>query len=82
MMMRFLIISSAVCFSTNAMAQALPPKVGDKLLVQVKPKAPQGCKFVGTVKGTKLRAGNNQQRRDRDASAIGCASSRCDTVQS
>jgi hypothetical protein len=40
------------------MAQASPPKVGNTPLVQVKPKAPQGCKLVGTVKGTKLWAGN------------------------
>jgi hypothetical protein len=40
------------------MAQASPPKVGDKPLVQVKPTLPMGCKFVGTVKGTKLWAGN------------------------
>ena len=58
MMMRFLIILSAVCFSTNAMAQASLPKVGNTPLVQVKPKAPQGCKLVGTVKGTKLWAGD------------------------
>jgi hypothetical protein len=44
--------------ATTAFAQALPPKVGGKLLVQVKPKAPIGCKLVGTVKGTKLWAGD------------------------
>ena len=55
MTMRVLIILAAVCFSANAMAQAPPPKVGHKPLVQVKP---EGCKFVGTVKGTKLWAGN------------------------
>ena len=55
-MMRLLINLSAICFSTNAMAQALPPKVGNKPMVQVKPKPPMGCKFVGTVKGTKLWA--------------------------
>jgi hypothetical protein len=53
-----LIILSAICFPTNAMAQALPPKVGNKPLVQVKPKPPIGCKPVGTVKGTKLWAGD------------------------
>jgi hypothetical protein len=57
-MMRFLMILSAVCFSANAMAQASPPKVGNKPLVQVRPKAPTGCKLVGTVKGTKLWAGD------------------------
>ena len=58
MMMRFLIIAAALCFSANAMAQAAPPKVGNKPLVQVKPKAPMGCKLVGTVKGTKIWAGD------------------------
>jgi hypothetical protein len=58
-MMRFWMILSAVCFSANAMAQqASPPKVGNKPLVQVRPKAPTGCKLVGTVKGTKLWAGD------------------------
>jgi hypothetical protein len=58
--MRVLIIlAAAACFSANAMAQApSPPKVGHKPLVQVKPKAAEGCKLVGTVKGTKLWAGN------------------------
>jgi hypothetical protein len=34
------------------------PSVGGKPLVQVKPSAPMGCKLVGTVKGTKLWAGD------------------------
>ena len=58
MTIRVLIILATVCFSANAMPQALLPKVGHKPLVQVKPKAPEGCKLVGTVKGTKLWAGN------------------------
>jgi hypothetical protein len=33
------------------------PTVGGKPIVQVKPTAPMGCKLVGTVKGTKLWAG-------------------------
>ena len=33
------------------------PTVGAKPLVQMKPRAPVGCKLVGTVKGTKLWAG-------------------------
>jgi hypothetical protein len=61
MMMRLLIILSAICFSINAMAQASPPKVGNKPLFQVRPKAPMGCKLVGTVKGTKLWAGDCTQ---------------------
>ncbi|MBR1238411.1 hypothetical protein [Bradyrhizobium sp. AUGA SZCCT0182] len=53
--MRVLIILAAVCFSASAMAQGpSPPKEGQKPLVQVKPKAAEGCKLVGTVKGTKL----------------------------
>jgi len=57
--MKALLILIAVCFSANAHAQtAAPPKVGNKPLVQVKPQAAMGCKFVGTVKGTKLWAGD------------------------
>ena len=72
MMMRFLIIAAALCFSANAMAQAAPPKVGNKPLVQVKPKAPMGCKLVGTVKGTKIWAGDciaNELRGEQTAPA-------------
>ena len=39
-------------------APAKRPTVGGKPVVQVKPSAPAGCKFVGTVKGTKLWAGD------------------------
>lgn len=46
-----IISSSAVAFAQDA------PKVGGKPMVQVKPKGPPGCKMVGTVKGTKLWAG-------------------------
>jgi hypothetical protein len=56
--MRALFILIAICFSGTVFAQSLPPKVGDKALVQVKSKAPMGCKFVGTVRGTKLWAGD------------------------
>jgi len=46
---------------TLALAQgatpAKRPTVGAKPLVRVKPRAPVGCKLVGTVKGTKLWAG-------------------------
>jgi hypothetical protein len=55
--MRALVILAAVCFSTSAYAQG-SPKVGSKPLVQVKPKEPMGCKLVGTVRGTKLWAGD------------------------
>jgi hypothetical protein len=48
-------------FSATAFAQTpkpKPSKVGNKPLAQVKPKPPTGCKLVGTVKGTKLWAGD------------------------
>jgi len=49
---------AAISFSATAFAQSAPPKVGNKPLVQVKPKEPTGCKLVGTVRGTKLWAGD------------------------
>ena len=58
MTVRVLLILAAVSFSASAFAQGAPPKVGNKPLVQVKPKEPTGCKLVGTVKGTKLWAGD------------------------
>jgi len=56
--MRSLLILVAICFSSTVFAQSAPPKVGSKALVQLKPKAPMGCKLVGTVRGTKLWAGD------------------------
>jgi len=56
--MRSLFILVAICFSGTVFAQSAPSKVGNKALVQAKPKAPMGCKFVGTVRGTKLWAGD------------------------
>jgi hypothetical protein len=56
--MRSLFILVAICFSATAFAQSAPPKVGNKPLAQTKPKEPIGCKFVGTVRGTKLWAGD------------------------
>jgi hypothetical protein len=50
-----------VSLSNDAFAQSSTPKkpeVGGKPLVQIKPSAPIGCKLVGTVKGTKLWAGD------------------------
>jgi hypothetical protein len=47
-----------VAISASAFAQSAPPKVGNKRLVQIKPKEPMGCKLVGTVRGTKLWAGD------------------------
>ena len=56
--MRALVILTAVCFSTSAYAQGVPPKAGNKPLVQVRPKESTGCKLVGRVKGIKLWAGD------------------------
>jgi hypothetical protein len=58
MTMRALFVLADVCFSTTAYAQDAAPKVGSKPLAQVKPKETMGCKLVGTVKGTKLWAGD------------------------
>jgi len=58
MTVRVLLILAAISFSVAAFAQSAPPKVGNKPQVQVKQKGPTGCKFVGTVKGTKLWAGD------------------------
>src|SRR5258705_13607519 len=50
----------AVCGA--AVAQGAPPAkkptVGGKPIVQAKPSTPMGCKLVGTVKGTKIWAGD------------------------
>lgn len=49
-------IVSGAAFAQGAVP-AKRPTVGGKPIVQVKPTAPMGCKLVGTVKGTKLWAG-------------------------
>ena len=56
--MRSLLILVAICFSATAFAQTAPPKLGSKPLVLAKPKEPMGCKLVGTVRGTRLWAGD------------------------
>jgi hypothetical protein len=53
-----LILAAIIGFSTSAFAQTAAPKGGGKPLKQAKPSAPMGCKLVGTVKGTKLWAGD------------------------
>jgi hypothetical protein len=57
-MKTLLILATFVGLSASAFAQTAGPKVGGKPLRQVKPQAPMGCKLVGTVKGTKLWAGD------------------------
>jgi hypothetical protein len=56
MTVRVLLFLAAISFSATAFAQSAPPKVGNKPLVQVKPKEPMGCKLVGM--GTRLWAGD------------------------
>jgi hypothetical protein len=56
--MRVLLLLAAISFPATAFAQSTPPKVGNKPLAQAKPKEPMGCKLVGTVKGTRLWAGD------------------------
>jgi hypothetical protein len=60
MTMRALVILAAACFSATAFAQSPSPKSAKKPppLAQATPKAPIGCKLVGTVKGTKIWAGD------------------------
>jgi hypothetical protein len=59
MTMRPLLILAAIMgLSASSFAQAAAPKVGGKPVKQAKPVAPMGCKLVGTVKGTKLWAGD------------------------
>jgi hypothetical protein len=53
-----LLILIAICFSTTEWAQGAPPKAGNKPVARVKPKEPTACKLVGTVRGTKLWAGD------------------------
>jgi hypothetical protein len=55
--MRIVLVLVAVSFSTASFAQSLPP-VGSKALAHAKPKEPTGCRLVGTVRGTKLWAGD------------------------
>ncbi len=57
MMRTLLILAAVIGFSASAFAQTAAPK-GGKLAKQAKPSAPMGCKLVGTVKGTKLWAGD------------------------
>jgi hypothetical protein len=57
-MRTLLIVATFVGFSVSAFAQTAAPKVGGKPPGHVKPQAQTGCKLVGTVKGTKLWAGD------------------------
>jgi hypothetical protein len=68
-MLRALLFLGAIGFSAMAFAETTPPapQAGGKPLAQVKPRVSTGCKLVGTVKGTKLWAGDctaNEPRGD------------------
>jgi hypothetical protein len=60
--MRAAFLFALSMISTAVLAQDAPtakrPNVGGKPLVQAKPSGPAGCKLAGTVKGTKLWAGD------------------------
>lgn len=55
-------VIALISVSSCALAQGAPaakkPSVRGKPFVQAKPGTPMGCKLVGTVKGTKIWAGN------------------------
>jgi hypothetical protein len=53
-----LVLTAIVGFSGYASAQTVAPPDWGKPLKRVKPSAPMGCKLVGTVKGTKIWAGD------------------------
>ncbi len=55
--MRALLVLIMVCFSATAFAQTPQPKSA-KPKGQPKPQMAMGCKLVGTVKGTKIWAGD------------------------
>lgn len=48
----------ALLVATSALAQSAPPKGGKTAAAQATQGAPMGCKRVGTVKGTKIWAGD------------------------
>ena len=59
MTMRTLLILAAIIgFSVSALAQTAAPKHSGKPQKHAKPIAPMPCTLVGTVKGTKLWAGD------------------------
>jgi hypothetical protein len=58
MNMKALVGLVAVLLATSAFAQSAQPKAAAKPTVRAKPQTPTGCKLVGTVKGTKLWAGD------------------------
>jgi hypothetical protein len=60
MIVKLGLLTAALILSTSAYAQDAPKAAtaGSKSAAQIRPKAPMGCTLVGTVKGTKLWAGD------------------------
>ena len=58
--MKLFLLTAALILSTSVCAQdaAKPPTGGSKAAARMKPKAPVGCTLVGTVRDTKLWAGD------------------------
>jgi hypothetical protein len=58
--MKLYLLAAALILSTSVYAQdaAKPPTMGGKSTARMKPKSPAGCTLVGTVRGTKLWAGD------------------------
>jgi hypothetical protein len=56
--MKIAIVMLALLFATSALAQSAAPKAGKRPAAQARQGAPMGCKPVGTVKGTKIWAGD------------------------
>ena len=70
-MRTLLILAAIIGFSVSALAQTATPKHSGKPLKQAKPIAPMACKLVGTVKGTKLWAGDCLAPPDRPLLSLG-----------
>jgi hypothetical protein len=58
--MKLFLLTAALILSTSVYAQdaSKPPTGAGKSAARMKPKAPVGCTLVGTVRGTKLWAGD------------------------
>lgn len=56
--MKLVIALMALLLASGAFAQTAPPKPAKRPPIQVKPQVPMGCKLVGTVRGTKIWAGD------------------------
>ena len=59
---RAVLVFALISVSGAAVAQGAPPAkkptVGRKPIVKAKPSTPMGCKLVGSVRGTKIWAGD------------------------